>query len=419
MSLLKKPLIFILLVGIFIRLFLSATTFHPDIQHFDLAGYVLGKGNLSNFYDYTYSLSKDDQFLQNYPVALFNYPPAIYFSVGVLNWILTNLTDHNFHNNFLFDFQNTLGDLRLYLHLILLKIPYLPFDVVSAYLLYNLFASRRDKVLAFTLWVFNPWVLYSTYMMGQFDIIPTTFVILALYIVSKEGSLNKKVFLAACSLGIGASFKIYPLLFLLPLAFLLNTWSKRVLTILLGVSVYLVTILPFIGSLGFRSTALVANQMFKSLYAQIPISGGEGIILFLAFIGFFYLIYFYQIEKVENLWQRFFIILLLFFIFTHYHPQWFLWLTPFFIIELIHSNFKHAFLLLVMAITFLGSVSLFEQSLSIGLFVPINPSLYNGANLWQLLNIKYDLNLLRSLFQSLFVSVAGYLIYNYFPKKSG
>lgn len=418
MSLLKKPLIFILLVGIFIRLFLSATTFHTDIQHFDLAGYVLGKGNLSNFYDYTYSLSQDDQLLKHYPVALFNYPPAVYFSLGALNWMLTNLTDPNFHKSFLFDFQNTLGDLRLYLHLILLKIPYLPFDAVSAYLLYNLFASRREKVLAFTLWVFNPWVLYSTYMMGQFDIIPTTFAVAALYVVTKKGDIDKKVYLAATLLGIGASFKIYPLLLLPPLAFLLYTWPKKILAILLGILVYLATILPFIGSLGFRTTALVANQTFKSLYAQIPISGGEGIILFLALIGFFYLIYLYQ-EEASNLWQRFFIILLLFFIFTHYHPQWFLWLTPFLIIELIHSNFKHAFLVVVMAITFLGSVSLFEQSLSIGLFIPINPSLYNGANLWQLLNIKYDLNLMRSLFQSLFVSVAGYLIYCYFPKKSG
>ena len=182
MNFLKKPLASVLLTGILIRLILSAITFHTDIQHFDLAGYVLGKGNLLNFYDYP---------------AVFNYPPAIYFSVGALNWLLTNLTDYIFHNDFLFNFQNTLGDLRLYLHLILLKIPYLPFDIISAYFLYRLFAAKREKFLAFTFWMFNPWVLYSTYMMGQFDIIPTTFVILALYIVAKNEDLNKKEFLAA------------------------------------------------------------------------------------------------------------------------------------------------------------------------------------------------------------------------------
>lgn len=419
MDLLKKPLVFILLTGILIRLFLSAITFHKDTAHFDLAGYVLGKGNLLNFYDYTFTLSRDDQLLKNYPVALFNYPPAVYLTLGGLNWILTGLVDDNFRSDFLFNFQNTLGDVRLYLHLILLKIPYLPFDMVIAYLLYNLFEKRRAKNLAFTLWVFNPWILYSTYMMGQFDIIPTTFVVLALYTATKKVDLNKKVFLAAFFLGIGAAFKIYPLLLLIPLAILLNSWPKRILAILLGVSVYLITIIPFIGSLGFRSTALVANQTFKSLYAQIPVSGGESIILFLAFVGFFYLMFLYRVEKIENLWQRFFIILLLFFIFTHYHPQWFLWLTPFLIIELLSNNFKHLFLLILIAISFLGAISLFEQSLSIGLFVPISKTLLGGPNLWQLLNQNSDINFLRSLFQSLFVFVAGYFIYYYFPKKSG
>ncbi len=418
MIIFKKPLIYILLVGIFIRLLLSAVTFHPDIVHFDLAGYVIGKGNILNFYDYTYSLDKGDEFSKKYPIALFNYPPAIYFSVGTLNWILTGWTDQSFHERFLFDFKNTLGDLRLYLHLILLKIPYLSFDIGTAFLLYNLFVSKREKVLAFTFWIFNPWVLYSTYMMGQFDVIPTTFVVLALYIVTRKTNLSKKVFLAAVFLGLGASFKIFPLLLLPLLAFLLHTWFKRVMVILLGVSVYLLTILPFLGSSGFRSTALVANQTFKSLYAQIPVSGGESIILFLAFIGFFYYICLYQIEKAENLWQRFLTILLLFFVFTHYHPQWFLWITPFLIIEVIHSNFKHLFLLIVTAISFLGTVFLFEQSLSIGLFAPLNPFLFNGPSLWQLLKIDIDVNFLRSLFQSLFVGVAAYLIYYYFPRKS-
>lgn len=419
MNFLRRPLFFILLIGILIRLLLSAITFHPDIQHFDLAGYVLSKGNVLNFYDYTYSLNKDDELLKKYPVALFNYPPAIYFSIGTINWILTGLTDQSFHDKFLFDFKDTLGDARLYLHLILLKIPYLPFDIATSILLYNLFVTKKERVLAFTLWIFNPWVLYSTYMMGQFDIIPTTFVVLALYTVTKQGNLNKKVFLAAVFLGIGAAFKIYPLLLLPPLAFLLNNWFKRMLAILLGVGVYLITLLPFIGSSGFRSTALVANQTLKSMYAQIPISGGESIILFLSLVGLFYFIYLYQVEKSENLWQRFLIILLLFFVFTHYHTQWFLWLTPLLITELIRSNFKHIFLLFLVAISFLGSVFLFDQSLSIGLFVPINPPLYQGPSLWQLLGINPDFNLLRSLFQSLFVSVAGYLIYYYFPRKSG
>lgn len=418
MSFFKKPLIFILVAGILIRLVLSAITFHSDVQHFDLAGYVLGKGNLLNFYDYPASLNKNDQLLKSYPADLFNYPPAAYFFIGTLDWLLTGWTDVNFHNNFLFNFQKTLGDSQLYLHLILLKIPYLPFDLLIAYLFYNLFSTKREKVLAFTLWIFNPWVLYSTYMVGQFDVIPTAFVVLVLYVLNKKIDLHRRVFLAAFFLGIGASFKIYPLLFLLPVAFLLPTWSKRLQTIFLGSSIYAVTILLFISSSGYRSTALAANQTFKSLYAQIPISGAEGIILFVSLTGFFYLIFLYRAGTIENLWQRFFIIILLFFIFTHYHPQWFLWLTPFLIIELLNNNFRHLFLVGVIAVAFAGSVSLFEPSLSIGLFVPLNPMLWDGPNLWKSLSHNFDPYFMKSLFQSIFVCAAGFLIYQYFPKES-
>lgn len=405
MSSFKKPLFLILIIGVLIRLLLSSITFHPDIAHFDLAGHVFGKGYFLNFYDYSDSV--------------FNYPPAVYFTVGIFNWMLTSWIDHSFHDNFLFHFPDTLGDLRLHLHLFLLKIPYLPFDIATALMLYKFFSAKREKFLAFTFWIFNPWVLYSTYMMGQFDVIPTFFVILALFVATRDKDSIKKIFLAATLLGIGASFKVYPLLFLLPVASFLNSWPKRLLAVFGGILVYLITILPFIGSVGFRSQALVANQSLKSLYAQIPISGGESIILFLVFICFFYFIFLNRIENYEDLWKRIFIILLLFFIFTHYHPQWFLWLTPFLIIELIRSNFKHLFLMILITISFLGQVFLFEQSLSIGLFAPLNPKLYNGFSLWQLLNLNVDINFLRSLAQSLFVGVAGYFIYYYFPKKSG
>ncbi|MDO8573416.1 MAG: hypothetical protein Q7R77_01570 [Candidatus Daviesbacteria bacterium] len=417
MNFIKRPLVFILLIGIIIRFILSAITFHPDIIHFDLAGYVLGKGNFLNFYDYTYGLDKNDPVLKNYPVNLFNYPPAVYFYVGSMNWIFTSLTEKNFHNMFLFDFKNTLGNIQLNFHLILLKIPYLLFDGAIAYFLYNIFLNKKEKILALALWVFNPWVLYSTYMMGQFDIIPTAFVVSALYIIKKNYNFNKKIFIAVVLLGIGASFKIYPLLFLLPVAFLLKKRFNKLLAIILGISVYVITILPFIGSSGFRSTALLANQTLKSLYAQIPISGGESIILFLASVGFFYIVYLYRGKEVENLWQSFFIIMLLFFIFTHYHPQWFLWLTPFLIFELIYSNFKHLILMVLMGVSFLGAVFLFEQSLTIGLFSPLNAALFDGLDLWRLLHINIDLNFARSLFQTLFASVAVYFIYYYFPKK--
>lgn len=410
----------ILIAGILLRIFLAFSTMHSDIQHFDLAGTVLQKGHILDFYDYTFQTDPKDPIRKNYPLHLFNYPPAVYFTIGSFSVITSVFTDAAFHNDFLFNIKETLGDIRLNIHLLLLKIPYLIFDLLIAFFLYKFFSTKREKLIAFSFWMFNPINLYSTYMMGQFDIIPTFFVVAALYSVSKTSgtiSLNKMIF-AGLLLGIGGAFKIYPLLLLLPLAFLKKDLKSIVLTVGAGILTYILIILPFLTSEGFRSTALVANQTLKSFYPQIAISGGESIILFPLFIFFFYFVFLHSNLERENLWQSFFIILLIFFIFTHYHPQWFLWLTPFLIIELIRSNFKHIVQVSLALFSFLGAVSFFEPSLSIGLFSPLFPYLYDLPMIWTLLGLNLDHNFSRSIIQTLFVSIAVYFIYYYFPEKS-
>lgn len=419
----SSKFILIILIGFFIRLFLAGISFHPDIVHFDLAGQIIRKGNILNFYDYTFKLDNDDQLLKSYPRELFNYPPAVYFSLGSILAILSSISNIQFHNNFIFNTPLTMGDPRLILHLILLKIPYLVFDFAIAYFLCSLFTNNKDKMTALVLWIFNPVNLYVTYMIGQFDIIPTFFVIAALFLVSKESYhtvkdlSDRKVLLSSLLLGVGASFKIFPLLFLIPLATLLPGWKKKMTVLVMGISVYLITILPFLRSADFRRTALIANQTLKSFFAQIPISGGESIILYPLLILFFYLILIYKPLGKKPIWQRFFIIILLFFIFTHYHPQWFLWLVPFFIIELIITNFRHLFVIILILISFIGLVSFFEPSLSLGLFSPINPALLNVEPIWKQLGFRIDYNFARSLLQTIFVGCALYFIYQYFPKR--
>lgn len=417
--LLPRKIVVFIIVGLVLRLFLAAVSFHTDIVHFDLAGQILGKSNLLNFYDYTFKLDGQDQLLRSYPRELFNYPPATYIVLGSLIRTLTYFSDSTFHQNFLFNFAVTLGKPQIFLHLVLAKIPYLAFDFLIGYLFYNLFTDKKNKILSLVFWVFNPVNLYTTYMIGQFDIIPTFFVIWSLYLVMKAptDSTEKRIYLSSLLLGIGGSFKIFPLLFLVPLLTLLNKWNERIICFLLGISVYLITILPFLGSKGFRITALATNQIFKSFYAQISISGGESIILFLALLGFFYLIFLFRSTNKDLLWQRFLIIILLFFSFTHYHPQWFLWLMPFLILEIIYTKFKHFFITILILISFTGLVFLFDTSLNIGLFSPLNPQLINVKSVWDLIGLKIDFNFMRSLFQTLFVASAAYLIYYYFPKR--
>ena len=301
------------------------------------------------------------------------------------------------------------------MHLLYLKIPYLIFDFLALYFFVKLFEGKREKMYALIFWVLNPVSLYASYLIGQHDIIPTFFVILALYFI-KKNSKNSLVF-ASLALGFGAVFKIYPLL-LLPVVFALAPNIKqRILVLMCGIVPYILLVIPFINSKGFRTNALVASQTTKSLYAQIPISGGEAIILFIVVLFFFYLL-FMNIKIVKDLvWQRFFIVVLIFFVFTHYHPQWFLLLTPFLIIEIIKSNFKNIWALTLSLFSFSGLLFFFDPSLTLGLFAPIYPDLIKTPSLWEFLRINMDYNFARSVLQTIFVSAAAYYIYQYFPKK--
>lgn len=416
----KKTLLIILSIGIFVRLLLSLTTYHSDVAPFDFAGKVIAQGNIVKFYDYLWGLPQDHPYLKVYPRNLFNYPPLVYFFLGGVSRLTTWMVNPDIHNNFILNFPSTLGNIQLNLLLLLLKLPYFVFDIATAYLLMGLFKDKKRKIWAFTLWIFNPVNLYATYMLGQFDIIPTFLSVAALYLAYKHKDKIESVGLlpSAILLGLGAAFKIFPLLFIVPLSLLKKGWWGRIKIIGVATATYLILAFPFIFSRGFRTTAVLAGQTTKSLYAQIPISGGESIILFLAVVIFFYLLFLNKKLSVEDLWKRFFLMMLIFFVFTHYHPQWFLWIMPFFVIDLVKSDFKNWLPFKISLISFFVLITFFDPGLTVWLFSPLNPKLYGLPGIWQLIGLNPDINILRSIFQTIFVGAAMYYVYLHFPREN-
>lgn len=415
----KKTILTILLVGVIVRILLSLTTYHSDVVPFDFAGKVIAQGNIVNFYDYLWELPQDHPYLKVYPRNLFNYPPLVYFFLGGVSRLTTWMVNPEIHNNFLLNFPSTLGNVQLNLLLFLLKLPYFIFDIAIAYLLMGLFKDKKKKMWVFGLWIFNPVNLYATYMIGQFDIIPTFLSVAALCLAYKHKDKIESVSLipSAILLGLGVAFKIFPLLFIVPLVLLKKDWGGRIKIAATAAITYIIAAFPFIFSRGFRQTAMLAGQTTKSLYAQIPISGGESIILFLAVIIFFYLLFFYKKSSVENLWKRFFIMLLIFFVFTHYHPQWFLWIMPFFVIDLVKSDFKNWLPYKISLISFFVLITFFDPGLTVWLFSPLSPKLYGLPGIWQLIGLSPNINVLRSIFQTTFVGAAMYYIYLHFPRE--
>jgi len=413
----KKFITIVLTIGILLRLVLSFSTYHSDIIPFDFAGRVIAEGNVLNFYDYLWNLPEDHPYLKVYPRNLFNYPPLPYFFLGSFSLVTTWVVDPVVHDNFVLDFRSTLGNINLNILLLILKLPYFFFDIAIAFVLMKLFKSESEKKMAFSFWMFNPVCIYATYMVGQFDIIPTFLTVMALYMAIIKKDVVNGLLPSAILLGIGAGFKIFPLLFIVPLAFIKNDLFERIKILIVAGLTYLVVAFPFIMSEGFRRTALLAGQTTKSFYANIPVSGGESIILFLATVIFCYIIFFYKIINVENLWKSFFVMILVFFIFTHFHPQWFLWTMPFFVLDLVHTKLKHLPIFVAIIFVFMGMVTFFDSGLSIGLFSAVNPALYNLPDIWKLVGLNLDVNNMRSILHTIFVGISAYYIYYYFPKK--
>ncbi len=375
----RKTFWITIILGIVVRIVLSLVTSHSDMQAFDLAGKLVASGNILNLYDFSSSS------------AVLNYPPAIYIFHGIFS--------------FLFKLSGLSSVSQL--DLLLLKLPYLIFDLLIGFILLKLFDFSKKGQLAFILWIFNPINLYATYMMGQFDIIPTFFIILATFFVVKN-----KLEWAALALGGGIAFKLSPVFLVVPLMIFGKNYMDRFKLLVLAILPYLLSIAPYLFSPGFRTTALFANQSSKSFYAGIPVSGGESIILFPAFLLLFYIIIWGMSGKID-IGKLFLIPLLLFFIFTHYHPQWLIWITPLLILDLVNTGFKNILPVTLIFISWFASLFFFDPSLTVGIFSPLQ----TFPGIWSILNINPDYNLSRSILQTIFTSAALYLIYKNSPRK--
>lgn len=380
-----KKLWVILTVGIILRIVLSLSTFHSDMDVFNLAGKLIASGNILNLYDFSSSS------------AVLNYPPAVYLYHGIFSSLfsvlgLSGITQFNFN-------------------LLLLKLPYFPFDLLTGLIFLKLFNERKKSLLAFTVWIFNPINLYATYMMGQFDIIPTFFIALSIYLVVKN-----RLEWAAIALGFGIAFKVFPVFLIIPLIIVGRNYLEKLKLFAVALVPYILSIIPYLFSQSFRSNALFANQSSKSLYANIPVSGGEAIILFPAFLLIFYLII-WSLKIKTDIWKLYSIPLLLFFVFTHYHPQWLIWLTPLLILDLVTSGFKNLAPYFLMFVSWLGSLFFFDPSLTVGIFAPIWPALQNSSSIWVILHFNPDYNFARSMLQTIFAASSLYLVYLYFSSK--
>jgi hypothetical protein len=389
-----------LLIGIVIRVILMPVTLHPDMWGHSFVAYFFAYEGKLNPYETLAALPQTHPLVRNFGVTdIFIYPPLAYFTLGFFRLLVRPFVDPAFLP-FVMEYPGRVFDRPdLLWNLFIFKLPYLFVDVALAFLLAGIFNDPKKKRCAFILWMLNPVTIYATFMIGQIDILPTFFTVLAAFLYSK----NKKT-ASLVSLGIGASYKLWPALLIVPAAFLFEEkLINRIKSVLIGFLPLILTFLPYLNSKAFRYMVFSPKSQ-KMLFMNLPVSGAEGIYPFIFILVLIYLyIYYKKAEKVSlSFW--FLSILLLIFSVTHYHPQWFLWVTPFLIWQLVEVRFKYWELVCTLLASWLFITLMFEPSLSIGLFAPINPKLVSSIGLADILTKYVNVFEIKSIVRSIFAA---------------
>ena len=261
------------------------------------------------------------------------------------------------------------GSSQLFRILFLLKIPLLFFDFGIGFILIRLVRNIKEAYFVYKLWMLNIVVLYATYATGQIDIYPTFFVVLAVFF-----SLKNKLNLAMVSLGLGAALKSYPLILIPVAAFYLGKDLKHTFKLLsISIITFVFVFLPsLISSRGYSLVSIYYGSIGTSV-------GSKSVFLlimkFLFLLGFIYILF--HIHRQNRLMQKsfslesyFFITLLLLFIFQPIAVRFYIWITPFVIMQFMRDkNFWKPTLIQLLT---LFELRLCDPILCAGIFAPLH-----------------------------------------------
>jgi uridine kinase len=208
--------------------------FIPFAQYFITTG--------KNPYDYF--------FAQN--TIVFPYPTGMLLLVSSLLSVGYLVSDSIFSN--------------IILQLIIFRIPIIIADIVIYIILCKLLPTKENKVL----WLYyaSPILFYINYYHGQLDVIPTSLLILSLYLLSM-----KKYFVSYIALGIGLATKTHLLIALPFYAVYLIRQRMKPQSVLvfsaLSLAIFIIINIPFV-SIPFLSTVFNNAEQHRLFNMVLP-----------------------------------------------------------------------------------------------------------------------------------------------------
>jgi len=368
----------IILIGLFIRLLMMPFTMHPDLAFLYYFPSLMKTAGVWDIYSYL----KTNYFQSIAQLGWFYYPPLTYYFFGLYTFIISGLS-HSFlpwmravgmliDGGGLIQHYLTLpGTDQIYRDLFLMKIPYLFFDGLVIWLLTKFINDEKKLIAGLKMWCFSPIIIYSAFMFGQFDVIPTALVMLSLYLIKL-----KRVEWAVFILGLAAALKNFPLLFCLPMILVAeeNNWQRIKLLVIFALP-YLVFLLPsLLNSGGYALQVFLPQVMInKQLGEQNMLSYGLNMLFILLY---FYLIYKSFKSSVSRnpylfLVDVYLIVILLYFISSFPSIHYIVWIVPLAILKAVDDKKMFWTFILLQLTIFIALIA--YRPMLFGLFAPVQP----------------------------------------------
>lgn len=295
-----------IIMGVLFKLCLMGL-FSSDYQDLMFIPFVKCFLSGENPYQFYY----DHQLLSSFP-----YPPVMLF-IECIGGVFVTL----------------FAGMPIFVQNLVFKLPILLLDLLGLYFLMQIFKDKRKYILV--LYFLSPIILYASYMHGQLDIIPTVFLVGAVYFLAETNGMAEKhssnewKFMVFLTLALSSKFHIVAVL---PLFFLYiyKRKGRRKAIIMMGLPVLatVAVVLPFWGS-GFTNMVVFnkEQQAIDSVYLDY---GNAHLLLSVLVLLFIY----FQAFQINQMNRDLLISMtgLLFSVFLAFVPAmqaWFIWIVPF------------------------------------------------------------------------------------------
>jgi hypothetical protein len=273
--------------------------------------------------------------------------------------------------------------------LFLFKLPYLIFDLASAFLCLHIFEKDGRGIKIFIFWMLNPVIIYSAYIFGRFDVLILFFILMIFYSIKRWNIRIGSLFLGLSILSRGFTLLLLPLYLLLEkellgkLKILILALSPLILWKILSGIFFSGGMDSGISSLTGSGLSFLTPRFVNSVLATQV----DSIALFVVGYILLILILYPQANDIQDkpmamiyyLNDLFLIVMCLLFAFGSMSMHYFVWIVPFLVIKASESRelfYAHLFVIigwLLFWVTYMTE-EIGSAILGAGLFASINPA---------------------------------------------